>query len=152
MNILILKNNIFKDSDKLYIFQTDVCRSLFITYQDDVDIHGIPALRFVAPPIALQVNTTANIGYCMEIEKNVDWAACIQKNESDPEILNVEQCFKNETFNKNCEKPGECRCYDGTLDITKCMKDAPVIISSPHFYQVISTNIIHNRMNSRKEG
>ena len=67
--ILILKNNIFKDSDKLYIFQTDVCRSLFITYQDDVDIHGIPALRFVAPPIALQVNTTANIGFCMEIER-----------------------------------------------------------------------------------
>ena len=107
-----------------------------------MDIHGINALRFVAPPIALQVNTTANIGFCMEIEPKVDWAACIQESD-DPEILNLEQCFKNETFNEKCEKPGECRCYDGTLDITRCMEDAPVIISSPHFYQVNSTMQLH---------
>ena len=34
-----------KDTDKLYIFQTDVCRSLFITYEKGIDISGINALR-----------------------------------------------------------------------------------------------------------
>ena len=96
-------------------------------YQDDQDVHGINALRFVAPSIALQVNTTANIGFCMELEPNVPWDDCIQITD-DPEILNLDICFNDTNYSGHC--------YDGTLDITRCMQKAPVIMSSPHFYQV----------------
>ena len=83
--------------------------------------------RFIAPSLALQANTTANVGFCMEIEPNVPWDTCIQ-NTTDPDILNLTTCFEDENYSGHC--------YDGTLDITKCMKNAPVIMSSPHFYQV----------------
>ena len=116
-----------RDTDKLYIFQTDVCRSLFISYEKDKDINGINTLRFVAPSIALQVNTTTNAGFCMEMEPDVPWEFCIQ-NTADPEILDLTNCFENESYSGHC--------YDGTLDITKCMKNAPIVMSSPHFYQV----------------
>ena len=116
-----------KDTDKLYIFQTDICRSLFISYEKAKDINGINTLRFVAPSIALQVNTTANAGFCMEMEPNVPWEFCIQ-NTADPEILDLTNCFEIGSYSGHC--------YDGTLDITKCMKNAPIVISSPHFYQL----------------
>ena len=83
--------------------------------------------RFIAPSLALQANTTANVGFCMEIEPNVPWDTCIQ-NTTDPDILDLTTCFEDENYSGHC--------YDGTLDITKCMKNAPVIMSSPHFYQV----------------
>ena len=46
----------------------------------------------------------------------------------------LEKCFEDENYSGHC--------YDGTLDITKCMKNAPVIMSSPHFYQVNGKNVL----------
>ena len=83
-------------------------------------------LRFAPPAKGLQVNTTDNIGFCMEIEPDVDWDNCTSPTE-DENILDLEKCFEDPNYTEKCQ--------DGTLDITNCMK-APVIMSLPHFYQV----------------
>ena len=101
---------------------------MFINYKEDQNIGGIPALRFVAAPIALQVNTTENIGFCMEIEPDVDWDKCIKPTE-DSDILDLKDCFEDPNY--------KGKCFDGTLDITRCMGKAPIVVSSPHFYAVI---------------
>ena len=116
------------DDDKLYVFATDICRSLFAVHQSDEDIDGIPVKRFYVPSEAFQLNTTANIGYCMEYEKDVPWDECIRET-SDPDVLDISNCTGDPNYSGNCK--------DGILDITKCMGNAPVIVSSPHFYQVI---------------
>ena len=118
-----------EDDDKLYVFATDICRSLFAVHKSDEDIDGIPVKRFYVPSEAFQLNTTANIGYCMEYEKDVPWDECIRTTD-DPDILDISDCTGG-----NYNYTGNCK--DGILDITKCMGNAPVIVSSPHFYQVI---------------
>jgi hypothetical protein len=77
-----------KDDETLWIFQTDLCRNLFIKYKEDQDIDGIKVLRFAPPAEALQVNTVTNVGFCMEIEKDVNWDECIMTT-SDPNILDL---------------------------------------------------------------
>ena len=73
-------------------------------------MEGIPVLQYAPPFEALQVNTTENVGFCMEIEKAVDWANCIIPTD-DPNILNLTMCY---------EDPGyKGSCHDGTLDITR---------------------------------
>ena len=127
-----------EDDDKLYVFATDICRSLFAVHQSDEDIDGIPVKRFYVPSEAFQLNTTANIGYCMEYEKNVPWDECIRTTD-DPDILDISNCTGHPGYSGNCK--------DGVLDITKCMGDAPVIVSSPHFYQV---NILGSKLTGKK--
>ena len=65
----------------------------------------------------------------MEYEKGVPWDECIRTTD-DPDILDISDCTGG-----NYNYTGNCK--DGILDITKCMGNAPVIVSSPHFYQVI---------------
>ena len=103
---------------------------MFISYKEEQDISGIPAMRFVAAPIALQVNTTENIGFCMEINPDVDWDNCINNSTTpdDSNILDLTDCFQDSNYKGNC--------FDGTLDITRCMGKAPIVVSSPHFYAV----------------
>lgn len=107
-----------KPEDKIVIFQTDLCRTMHMTYQvhmafhiwpfltnikvisiflsqDDFYVEGIPTYRFAPPPSALQVNTTENIGFCMEF---ADINGCI-KNSSNPDILDTSECFKENPEN-----------------------------------------------------
>ena len=117
------------DTDTLYVFATDICRSIYLKYVEDVDVDGIKALRFAPPSEAFQVNRTDNLGFCKEIEKNVPWDNCTMET-SDPDVLDLSICFANESYTGSC--------LDGLLDITKCMEEAPVVISNPHFFQVSS--------------
>ena len=63
----------------------------------------------------------------MEYEKGVPWDECIRTTD-DPDILDISDCTGG-NYNYNCK--------DGILELTKCMSNSPVIVSSPHFYQVI---------------
>ena len=114
------------NDDKLYVFSTDLCRSLFTIHKSDNDDDGIFVKRFYVPAEAFQINTTANIGYCMEYEKDVPWNECLQPTD-DPDILDISQCTEHPDYSGHC--------IDGILDITKCMGNAPMVISAPHFYQ-----------------
>ncbi len=94
-------------------------------YQEESSLMDIPSYRFVLPYRALQANTTFNLGFCMEVERDeADWNQCAVPDPSDPEVLNLTAC-----------NLGSRSCPDGLLDITRCMERAPVALSSPYFYQ-----------------
>uniref|UniRef100_H3C430 Scavenger receptor class B, member 2c n=1 Tax=Tetraodon nigroviridis TaxID=99883 RepID=H3C430_TETNG len=81
--------------EKLYMFSSDLCRSLYAVYEEDVTVKGIAAYRF-SPPSEVFANTTANAGFCVP--------------------------------------PGNCP-GSGLLDVRVCKSGAPIVMSSPHFYQ-----------------
>ncbi|KAL8206644.1 UNVERIFIED_CONTAM: hypothetical protein K2H54_016816 [Gekko kuhli] len=87
------------DQDEaIYIFSSDFCRSLYVTYEKYIKFKGIPAYRFVPP---------ASFYESGKINKD------------------------NAGF---CVPAGNC-LGTGFLNISACMQGAPIILSSPHFYQ-----------------
>jgi lysosome membrane protein 2 len=104
--------------DPLWIFSTDLCRSMSLTYLEERDIEGIRTLRYTLPRDAGNVNQTDNVCFCKELaEKWND--VCIKRTE-DPKVLDIKEC-------------GITSCHDGLQDVTDCMM-SPVRMSSPHFY------------------
>ncbi|XP_042084410.1 lysosome membrane protein 2c [Haplochromis burtoni] len=85
-------------NDVLYIFSSDLCRSLYTVYEEDVTVKGITGYRFV-PPSSVFANLTVN-----------------------PD---------NAGF---CVPAGNC-LGSGLLNVSVCKEGAPIIMSSPHFYQ-----------------
>ncbi|XP_036444566.1 lysosome membrane protein 2c [Colossoma macropomum] len=84
-------------TERLYMFSSDLCRSLYATFDSEVRVSGIPAYRFV-PPSEVFANKTVNpdnAGFCVG---------------------------------------GNC-LGSGLLDVSVCKEGAPIIMSSPHFYQ-----------------
>ncbi|KAM9841875.1 lysosome membrane protein 2c [Aulostomus maculatus] len=82
----------------LYMFSSDLCRSLYALYEEDVIVKGILGYRFT-PPSEVFANLTvnpANAGFCVP--------------------------------------PGNCLA-SGVLNVSQCKQGAPIIMSSPHFYQ-----------------
>lgn len=89
---------IISKNEVLYMFSSDLCRSLYAVYTDDVTVKGIPGYRFV-PPFEVFANLTvnpANAGFCVPA--------------------------------------GNCLA-SGLLNVSMCKQGAPIIMSSPHFYQ-----------------
>ncbi|KAM4532763.1 lysosome membrane protein 2c [Fundulus diaphanus] len=85
-------------NEVLYMFSSDLCRSLYAVYTDDVAVKGIPGYRF-SPPFEVFANLTlnpANAGFCVPA--------------------------------------GNC-LGSGLLNVSACKQGAPIIMSSPHFYQ-----------------
>ncbi|TRY76195.1 hypothetical protein TCAL_02655, partial [Tigriopus californicus] len=113
------------EDDRVWLFQTDICR-------ENINVGGIPALRFVLPKRALQANTKFNFGFCMEGELDLlpdedgdgNWD-CVTEDANDEELLDFSACNKT-LWNKY-------RCQDSILDLTTCQGGAPVWMSSPHF-------------------
>ncbi|XP_069020070.1 lysosome membrane protein 2c [Embiotoca jacksoni] len=82
----------------LYMFSSDLCRSLYAVYEGDVVVKKIPGYRF-SPPSEVFANRTlnpANAGFCVPAD--------------------------------NC-------LGSGLLNVSPCKQGAPIIMSSPHFYQ-----------------
>ncbi|XP_075900932.1 lysosome membrane protein 2c [Nelusetta ayraudi] len=85
-------------NERLYMFSSDLCRSLYAEYEQDVSVKGIPGFRF-SPPSQVFANASvnpANAGFCVPA--------------------------------------GNC-LGSGLLNISTCKQGAPIIMSSPHFYQ-----------------
>ncbi|XP_022617927.1 lysosome membrane protein 2-like [Seriola dumerili] len=85
-------------TEKLYMFSSDLCRSLYALYEEDVTVKGIHGYRFT-PPSEVFANMTvnpANAGFCVPA--------------------------------------GNC-LGSGVLNVSGCKQGAPIIMSSPHFYQ-----------------
>jgi len=140
-----------KKEDRLWIFQTDICRSLYMDYKDDVNFMGFDTYKFVVPKQALKMETEYNLGFCKEVQRGVitgdvikhyhkaDWTSCVKypneitydttKPNPEDTIIDISDC-KNETWYDMSHD-----CLDGIMDISKCMEGAAVTISSPHFYQ-----------------
>ncbi|XP_056146255.1 lysosome membrane protein 2c [Lampris incognitus] len=89
---------VINKDETLYMFSSDLCRSLYAQYVENVRVKGIPGYRFV-PPSEVFGNLTVNPG--------------------------------NAGF---CVPAGNC-LGSGLLNVSGCKKGAPIIMSSPHFYQ-----------------
>ncbi|XP_067114295.1 lysosome membrane protein 2c [Osmerus mordax] len=85
-------------NETLYMFSSDLCRSLFATFEEEVSVRGLPGYRFV-PPSRVFASPTVN-----------------------PD---------NAGF---CVPQGKC-LSSGLLNVSVCKQGAPIIMSSPHFYQ-----------------
>ncbi|XP_066096457.1 platelet glycoprotein 4 [Saccopteryx bilineata] len=83
----------------LQFFSSDICRSIYAVFGDELNLKGISVYRFILPPKA----------FASPVENADNHCFC-----TDREISN------------NCT-------YSGMLDISKCKKGRPVIISLPHF-------------------
>ncbi|XP_056288910.1 lysosome membrane protein 2c isoform X3 [Pseudoliparis swirei] len=89
---------VISKNETLYMFSSDLCRSLYVLYEEEVTVKGIPGYRFI-PPSKVFANKTlnpANAGFCVPAE--------------------------------NC-------LGSGVLNVSPCKQGAPIIMSSPHFYQ-----------------
>ncbi|XP_020485537.2 lysosome membrane protein 2c [Labrus bergylta] len=89
---------VINKDETLYMFSSDLCRSLYAVFEEDVSVQGIPGYRF-SPPSEVFANMTlnpANTGFCVPT--------------------------------------GNCM-GSGVLNVSVCKQGAPIIMSSPHFYQ-----------------
>ncbi|XP_018408784.1 PREDICTED: lysosome membrane protein 2 [Nanorana parkeri] len=84
--------------DIIYMFSSDLCRSLYAVYNSTKTVKEIAAFRFI-PPAKVFANVTIN-----------------------PD---------NAGF---CVPAGNC-LPSGLLNVSECKQGAPIILSSPHFYQ-----------------
>uniref|UniRef100_A0A4W5RJX8 Scavenger receptor class B, member 1 n=1 Tax=Hucho hucho TaxID=62062 RepID=A0A4W5RJX8_9TELE len=82
-------------NETLYMFSSELCRSIYAIYEEESSVMGIPGYRF-SPPSKVFANTTENAGFC--------------------------------------SPPGNC-LGSGVLQVSACKQDAPIVMSSPHFYQ-----------------
>uniref|UniRef100_A0A8C8EII4 Uncharacterized protein n=1 Tax=Oncorhynchus tshawytscha TaxID=74940 RepID=A0A8C8EII4_ONCTS len=86
---------IITKNETLYMFSSDLCRSIYAIYEEEISVMGVPGYRF-SPPSKVFANTTENAGFC--------------------------------------SPPGNC-LGSGVLQVSACKQDAPIVMSSPHFYQ-----------------
>ena len=96
------------EEDTLWLFNDQLCRSIWLTSEGKVDVNGIDALRFTPPASVFSFSNPDNYCYCPDIRE------CA-----------VEE---NDTWNlSSCE-----RCVDGIISLEGC-QGVPVIMSTPHF-------------------
>ncbi|XP_039964589.1 sensory neuron membrane protein 2 isoform X3 [Bactrocera neohumeralis] len=91
-----------KRGDSMYIFSADICRSVQLFYQSDIQYQGIPGFRY-----SIGENFINDIG---------------------PEHDN--ECFCVDKLANVIKRKNGC-LYAGALDLTTCL-DAPVILTLPH--------------------
>ncbi|VDL64923.1 unnamed protein product [Nippostrongylus brasiliensis] len=95
-----------KKSDKIQIFISQLCRSIWLEFQEEVEYEGVPAYRFVLPPDVFDPTIPENDGFCNPTDKKF----FDSQNETD-------DCFPK-----------------GLLEISKCQRSQPpIMISLPNF-------------------
>ncbi|KAM6976000.1 lysosome membrane protein 2-like [Tautogolabrus adspersus] len=58
---------LLKKDERIYIFTPDLCRSIYMEFEKDVEVKGIPAYRFTPPRsvLASKEENPANEGFCI---------------------------------------------------------------------------------------
>ncbi|XP_022066701.2 lysosome membrane protein 2-like isoform X1 [Acanthochromis polyacanthus] len=58
---------LLEKNERLYIFTPDLCRSIYMEFEKDVEVKGIPAYRFTPPRsvLASKEENPANEGFCV---------------------------------------------------------------------------------------
>ncbi|XP_037121326.1 lysosome membrane protein 2-like [Syngnathus acus] len=62
---------LLKKNERIYIFTPDLCRSIHMEFEKDVEVRGIPAFRFTPPRsvLASKEENPANEGFCVTPKK-----------------------------------------------------------------------------------
>jgi hypothetical protein len=85
--------NPFLSRDRIIrIFSPDMCRSIYMTYDKDVELKGIPAYRFTTPKEVMQDPRihAENICYCSQPdEEDVDLDKCTKAG-----VFRISACRK----------------------------------------------------------
>ncbi|XP_061732577.1 lysosome membrane protein 2 isoform X2 [Nerophis ophidion] len=76
---------LLKKDERIHIFTPDLCRSIYMDYEKDVEVRGIPAYRFTPPRsvLASMEENPANEGFCVTPQE------CLGTG-----LLNVSPCRK----------------------------------------------------------
>lgn len=100
-----------KKTDRPQLFISDICRSVYLTYLEDIAHGGIPGYRFVLPSWIFNSSLPENTGFCSNsFTSNVNYYAS-----------------SNLPYKKGCMPAG-------LLDISQCQTgNPPVVVSQPHF-------------------
>ena len=100
-----------KKDKKLWVFISDLCRSIWLEYDEETDVSGIDAFRFRPGLDVFDMGMSENFCYC-------------------PHFLECAAIKDDEYDRKPCEAFG---CMDGLIQVAGCLK-APIAMSAPHFY------------------
>ncbi|PIC40557.1 hypothetical protein B9Z55_011856 [Caenorhabditis nigoni] len=96
-----------RKDEKLWVYVSELCRSIWLEFKEEVEYRGLKAYRYVVPPEVFDIRHPGNEGYCNPSEKQFFSA---QSNDSSG-------CMPK-----------------GLLEISKCQKSQPPItISLPNF-------------------
>uniref|UniRef100_A0A0N5CEH7 CD36 family protein n=1 Tax=Strongyloides papillosus TaxID=174720 RepID=A0A0N5CEH7_STREA len=91
--------------EKIYIFSTFICRSIYLVFEKEIDYHGVKGYRFVAPVELFDWSRKENEGFCH---------------------TNTKKYFKEQK--DNCMP-------NGIMDLSRCLRGNPDIVSSmPNFF------------------
>ena len=105
----------YLDKDiKLWVFISDMCRSLWLTYQGDSQVGSIKTWDYRPPFEVYDMKNTDNYCYC-------------------PQFL---QCAKPASDGTDTWNTTGCDeiCKTGMIRLDSCSAGAPIIFSSPHFW------------------
>jgi len=104
--------------DPVWIFNDQLCRSIWLSYMKEVDIDGVTAYQFSPTKEVFAMTNPNNFCYCPQVEE------CAKQVEGKDE-WDISDC-RNKTLRDNMA------CTDGLLDLQGC-QGVPVIMSTPHF-------------------
>lgn len=97
-------------NDDLWLFNSDLCRSIWLSFEDEVDMQGITTYQFSVPGDVLNMSNPDNFCFCPGVEN------CAVEVEGE-DRWDMSACT---------------HCKDGMLNIMGC-RGAPVVMSTPHF-------------------
>jgi len=100
-----------KDYD-LWLFSSDLCRSIWLTFTKEVDLDGVKTYQFTPPADAFSFSNPDNYCYCPWVRK---CAVAVPENDT----WDVTTCKQS-------------RCIDGLLFLQGC-NGVPIIMSTPHY-------------------
>jgi len=107
-----------RKEEPLYVFATDLCRTINLAFKEDHDIDGIHTLRYHLPRETGFINKTDNFCFCEELANK--WNDTCIKNITGSDELDITECKIT-------------KCHDGLQDLKRCQL-APLVMSSPHFF------------------
>lgn len=103
----------------LWVFVSELCRSIWLNYDSDQDVKGISAYRYRPFNPVFNMSNPDNYCYCPK------FLECAKANTT------------TDTYdNSECPKIG---CTDGLINVGKCLGGAPIFMSSPHFLNADAT-------------
>ena len=114
----------FKDTD-VWLFNDQLCRSIWLSFKQEVNIQGIKTYQFSPSPDVFSMSNPNNYCYCPTVR---DCAIAVPENDT-WDMSECNECIDGLLSLQGCQ--GWCLCYQSMLN--PFSPGAPVIMSTPHF-------------------